>query len=85
VIGIKLEDFIVENVKRTAKPEQIRNVIEALKVITTLSPAELGHMLYIFASAERAHKMRTSPVEHFKKLSIALKKIKFALDCELCF
>lgn len=85
MLGVKLEDFIVENIRRTANVEQIKNVVECLKCISRLKPAELGHLLYIFASAERAHKMRTSPLDHFKRLKIMLQKIKFAMECELCF
>lgn len=85
MIGVKLEDFITANVVRTATREQIEHVSHALGEITKLKPRELGHFLYIFASAERSHKMRTSPLEHFKHLCMALKKVKFALDCELCF
>ena len=85
MIGVKLEEFITENVARTATREQIEHVSGVLGEITKLKPRELGHFLYIFASAERSHKMRTSPLEHFKHLSLALKKVKFALDCELCF
>lgn len=85
MLNVKLEDFIVENLRRTATAEQIKNVVGVLKAMALLKPAELGHMLYIFASAERAHKMRTSPSEHFKRLSMMLKRIKFALECELCF
>lgn len=85
MLNLKLEDFITENVSRTASAEQIQNIVRALAEIVKLKPAELGHFLYIFASAERAHKMRTSPYEHFKRLHMMLKRVKFALECELCF
>ena len=85
MINVKLEEFVCENVCRTASNESIQKVVAILKDIQRLKPAEIGHLLYIFASAERAHKFNTSPIMHFKRLSMMLKKIVFELECAICF
>lgn len=82
MINVKLEDFITENVKRTASNGEMLKVIKVLKEITMLTPKEVGHLLYIFASAERARKMKSEPLKHFKELLSNLKKVCFALECE---
>lgn len=85
MINVKLEEFVCENVCRTASNESICKVVQILKDIQRLKPAEIGHLLYIFASAERAHKFNSSPIMHFKHLATMLKKIVFELECAICF
>lgn len=85
MISKKLEEFVCENVQRTANPKTIKRIAETLAHICELTPTELGHFLYIFASAERSHKFSTSPANHFKNLLCMLKRIKFELDCAICF
>lgn len=85
MIGIKLQDFIKENVQRTADYNEQKRLVDVLKNIVTLKPKELGHLLYIFASCERSHRLNNSPIAHFKHLKCALQKVAFALECDVCF
>lgn len=85
MLGINLSDFIKENVQRTASLQEQKNVIDTVENIARLTPREIGHLLYIFASCERAHKFTTSAITHFKHIKSMLKKVAFELKCDLCF
>lgn len=85
MITCKLPEFVVKNIERTATMAEQKNVLSALNAITMLTPREIGHLLFIFASAERASRRSVNAITHFKHLSRTLTDIKFEMECAQCF
>lgn len=85
MIKCSLAEFVVKNVERTASVKEQKNLLSLLEQITMLTPRELGHLLFVFASAERTARKSLNAVTHFKHLHKALNDIKFEFACSQCF
>ena len=85
MIKSSLAEFVVKNIERTATMAEQKNLLKYIEQMTILTPRELGHLLFIFASAERSAHSGLNALTHFKHLHKALKEIKFELECSQCF
>lgn len=85
MIKCSLPEFIVKNLERTASMAEQKNILGVLDKITMLTPRELGHLLFIFATAERFSRNSINAITHFKHFAKALSETKFELECSQCF
>lgn len=85
MINCSLAEFVVKNVERTASMKEQKTLLNLLEQITMLNPREIGHLLFVFASAERTARKSINAITHFKHLLKSLNEIKFEFACSQCF